>query len=220
MNLIRGKYPVNTAEQVKTAEDYFSQHITAFSPAERMLIAARLDKQASELGVLVDSEWVKTYARPLKKEAACSPDTKSNVTKKKGDAKRLGKEVVKIAGIDRKYSDMIDKIANDKSGMFSKVQALIELDKVAGLDLTYDRAGGTMDPVRVFSGSYFNPEYDAVKVAGDLTDYDLRRMAAGPLEKVAGIMGDEFSENFAKDPCQAVYSLGVGDKEMFLNLVR
>ncbi len=220
MNLIRGRYPVNTEVQVKTAAEYFATHITAFTPSERMLIASRLEKRANELNTFVDKDWVKTYSRPLKKEAACSPDSDNNLKAKKSDAKRLGAEKVKIGNKEKDYGEMVDKIASDNTDLFSKVQALIELDKLAGLDASYDHAGGTMDPVAALCSCRYNNEYDSVKIAGDLTDYDLRRMASNDLEKVASVMGEDFSDNFAKDPCKAVYSLDVGNKELFLNLVR
>lgn len=215
MNLLRDKYPVNTVEQVKTASDYFESNITAFDPLERVLITSRLEKKASEFGLNLDRDYIKVYSRPMHKEATESPVVAANAEERKDFAKSKGVDNVKITGKDFKYADMVDKVVKSDADMITKTKSIAQLDKVAGLDAFYDK--GLQDPVSMFSSCPFNQEYDAVKIAGDMTNYDLARM---PIEKVASCMGEDFASDFTKDRCHAVYSLGVGDKEKFLNLMR
>ncbi len=66
-------------------------------------------------------------------------------------------------------------------------------------------------------GSLNNPEYDAVKVAGDVTDYKLKKLASDEKEvvKIASVMGKDFQNSFMKDPITTVQNLKPMEKEAF-----
>jgi len=213
MFLIRGKYPIDTIEQVKLASEYFENYLSSFSPSEKMLSAARLEKRAGELGTtLVDKAWIVTYSRPLLKEASESPALSTHMKMRKLALDCHGVTEVEVDGKTVNALELMNKIASSDETVFEKVQGLIAFDKLAGLDNSY--SDSLPDPVMTIAGSAINPWYDGVKMAGDLTQYDLKKLACDKdfTEKLA-------SENFATDPCGTVYSMSPVEKENFLRLV-
>ena len=52
------KYPIETADQVKTAAAYFDKYLESFHPAERATIASAMEKRASDLGVFINNDWL------------------------------------------------------------------------------------------------------------------------------------------------------------------
>ena len=91
---------------------------------------------------------------------------------------------------------------------FVLVKALEEFDKQSGLMNEYDHT--IVDPVMSVFGSLNNPQFDAVKVAGCATNYDLKKASKNPkkIEKVAAMLGKVVAEAFRANPVDLATSLG------------
>lgn len=218
------KYPINTKEQVKIANDYMKQYIGHFDPAERVLIAANMVKRADDLGVSLDDDWIKTYSRPLKKNASFSPEFERRLEMRKHACERLGVNKITINNTEVDAGMFIDKIASMKDAYspLETIQALTEFDKVAGFYGRYDIEDDLINPVSTVCESALNNEYDAVKLAGDLTDYDLKRLRGDEefINKLKDNGLEKVAEDFIKNPIDTFDSLSIGDQELFVDLQR
>ena len=206
---IDGKYPIETKDQLTKTAAYFDKYIGRFHPAERVKIAATMEKRASDLGVYLDNAWVKNYARSVNDSAPLSPDFTRNI------------EMRKHASTGEKTHDLLDKIAEAAKTKSGKEIAdmLFAFDKVANLEYQWDKS--IVDPIMTVFGSLNYPEYDAVKVAGDVTNYGLLKMAADVNEvaKLAGVMGKDFQGRFIKDPVGSVQALSGVEKTAFCKAI-
>ena len=212
--VIDGKYPIETKDQLTKTAAYFDKYLVRFHPKDRVKIAATMEKRASELGVYLDNGWVKNYSRAFTKEAQISPDFNKNIEMRKhasnGKSFKYNENTVNAG-------DLLEKIAvqiKDRR-TYDVVDALFEFDKMAGIEYQWDKT--IVDPVMTVFGSLNNPEYDAVKVAGDVTDYKLKKLASDEKEviKIASVMGKDFQNSFMKDPITTVQNLKPMEKEAF-----
>ena len=206
---LRNRYPIETDRQVKTACVYFNKNLSRFAPNERAEAACNIEKRASELSVPLSEPWVTNYSRALKNGAGYSPDFNRSMEMRKtacathrvqvhvGDKMIDGAEVV----------SGLAKSASERSPI-ETLMAVREFDKLANLEHHYDTR--VPDPYMTVFGGFLNPEYDAVKVAGSETNYDVVRASrdSDSLEKVAGAFGKGFASSFSKDPLSAVDRLG------------
>jgi len=157
-----GRYPIETKQQVEIASEYFTKYASRFNHAEKVVIAHRLEKRASDLGVSIDKDWVRNYSRPMKKHAGYSPDFERNM-KVRVDL-CSGKDI-KIGDLDAKaaLSSMIEKKASIDPAIM--LEAINEFDKMAGLTSGYGR--NLQDPVITVYGGATNSRYDTDQVSGD-----------------------------------------------------
>jgi len=206
---IDGKYPIETKDQLTKTAAYFDKYIGRFHPAERVKIASTMDKRASELGMYLDNAWVKNYSRSLNDDAPVSPDFYRNM------------EMRKHACSGEKTIDLLNKIAESAKTTNARdvVDMLFAFDKIANLEYQWDKS--IVDPVMTVFGSLNYPEYDAVAVAGNVTNYELRKMAsdANEVAKIAGIMGKDFQSKFIKDPVGSVQNLNSIEKMAFCKTI-
>lgn len=211
------KYPLENEGQVKIAVDFFDSFLPRFNYEERVEIAGNIEKRAAELGVDVRRDWIDNYSRALMRPASYSPDFERNMDIRKEACVQL-KNKVDMRGHSLYTSSMVEKLAASKSEIpcVAMVKAVAELDKMAGLAGRYD--ADIPDPVITVFGSLVNPRYDEVKVAGDLTNYDLKNMVRNDraMEKVASITSKEFAESFKKDPAGAFNSMKANNQMAFL----
>jgi hypothetical protein len=211
---IDGKYPIETKDQLTKTATYFDKYLVRFHPKDRVKIAATLEKRASELGVYLDNGWVKNYSRAFIDNAQVSPDFNKNMELRKH---ACNGQSFKYNDITIKAENLLEKIASQIKNQktFEVVDALFEFDKLSNLEYQWDKS--IVDPVMTVFGSLNNPEYDAVKIAGDITDYKLRKLASDEKEviKIADIMGKSFQKDFMKNPISAVQSLKPMEKVAF-----
>lgn len=205
---LRNRYPIESDRQVKTACEYFQKNLSRFSPDDRVEAACNIEKRAAELNVPVSEGWVTNYSRALKAGAGYSPDFNRSMEMRK-QACLTHKVVVKIADQDMKGAALVDgltKEASDRTPL-ETLMAIREFDKMANLQSHYDSI--VPDPYMTVFGGYRDAEWDAVKVAGDKTNYDLVRASRTPkaMEKVASAFGKGFAAGFVKDPMKAVEGL-------------
>ena len=194
---LRGLYPIETKEQVKTAEDYFTKYLTNFSPVDRVVAATNLEKRASLVGVALKEDWVTNYSRMTKEASPVSPTFEANLMMRKE------------ACDNKELTPALDKIAQLKNeGASGKllVAAIDEFDKTAGLYSNYDSS--IMDSVFTVYGCLHNPEFDSVKLAEGITDYSAKRASNNEdtLVKIASQLGDGFSDSFKNAPMTTILS--------------
>lgn len=205
---LQNKYPIETEGQVKTAVEYFDKFISRFQPMDRAVIAFNIEKRAADLSVDMSKPWVTNYARMFHKSASVSPDFERNIQARK-DICVQRDITINVGSGQVKAAEMLDRIVKNRSVMpgVAMVKAIEAFDKTASLAPEYDSR--IVDPVLTVFGSLRNAEYDAMKVAGDLTDYDLVRASRdkSQLEKVAAKFGDEFATQFKDGPVEATQSL-------------
>lgn len=204
------EYPIETKDQLIKAAEYFDKYLTRFHPLQRVEAASNIEKQAACLGVNIDSDWVKTYSRSVSSEQVSPDFVKSAEMRKLAcKGKNLGEEFDADKVIDSIIS--LEKKASAKK----LVDLLFDFDKHAGLRYAWDTY--IPDPIMTVFGSRAHPEYDAVKVAGDMTNYDIKRVACDEarVEKIASVMGQDFKDKFTKNPVQAVIDLGSMEKVAF-----
>lgn len=205
---LRNRYPIETDRQVKTACEYFRKNLSRFAPNERVEAACNIEKRASELSVPISDDWVTNYSRVMKPEASYSPDFNRSMAMRKQACVTHG---VRVQLGDKKTDavNLVDGLIK-KAAEISPIEtlkAVQEFDKMANLEYHYDTL--VPDPYMTVYGGYQNAEWDAVKVAGDKTNYQLVRASRTPqaLEKVASKFGKGFSSGFAKDPLKAAEGL-------------
>lgn len=194
------KYPIENVEQVKLASKFVESHLTRFDPVERVAMANHLEKRASELGVHIDSPWVKNYARFMK-ESAYSPEFESAMALRKTACLDLD---ISVGESTVKAADLCDCMTSASANIAPQDLAsmLYDFDKMAGLDLDYDTK--LPDPIFTVVGCHSDPEFDQVKIAGSVTEPKFRAMLKQPEahEKVASVIGEENTEKLAAAPAE------------------
>ena len=218
------KYPINTKEQIKIANDYMKEYINHFDPVERVLIAANMTKRADDLNVNIDEDWIKTYSRPLKENASFSPEFEQKLEKRKHACEKEGVEKVTLNEKEVDANKFIDKLASMKEEYtpLETIQTLTEFDKAAGFYGKYEVDGDLINPISTVCESSINNEYDAIKLGSDdVTDYSLKRMRENEsfMSELRNELGD-VAENFKNKPVQTFENLSIGDQEFIAHLVR
>lgn len=217
---LRGKYPIETEEHIKTAVDYFNKYLTRFNPMDRAVIAINIEKRATDLNVVLDNNWITNYSRMFKKGSMISPDFERNIELRK-QACLIGNIKIKVGDKIEDAEEMLAKIATlskDTPGI-ALVKVLEEFDKQANLQSHYD--DDIVDPVITVFGSFVNPEYDAVKIGKKLTDYSLIKTSRNNemLQKIASKFGDDFVNEFKKGPVEKINSLTPPEKSLFVETI-
>lgn len=217
---LKNEFPIENEGHIKTAMAYFDKYFKRFGSMDRAVIAGNIEKRANELGINLNSNWVTNYARMFKKEAAISPDFDRNMALRK-DACVKGNLKILIDGKSLDASEMLDKIAVLKTNTPGKaiVTALIEFDKLANLEHHYDN--DVIDPILTVYGSLRNPEFDAVKVAGNITNYKAIKLSRdqSSMNKVAAKFGEEFVNDYKKGPIEKLGSLPPAELSLFIETI-
>jgi hypothetical protein len=206
---IDGKYPIETKDQLSKTASYFDKYLVRFHPKERVKIAATLEKRAQELGVYLDNGWVKNYSRAVSEDPVLSPDFQKNLEMRKHACNgiKFSDEISASDCIDRiseltktAPSYKIEKLLDNTktAALYKIVDIIFDFDKRANLEYQWDKT--IVDPVMTVFGSMNNPEYDAIKIAGELTNYKIKRIASNEQEvsKIASAMGKNFQTEFSK----------------------
>ena len=196
--MLRNKYPIETAEQVKTASAFVRDHLTRFDPVDRAAAAYRLEKRASQLGVCIEDSWVANYSRFFDAEAGYSPEFGTAMAMRKEAC--LGR-VVAAGNGTVPAGDVVDALEKAAASLAPQDLAglIDEFDKVAGLELDYDTR--IMDPIFTVVGCTNDPYYNQVKVAGmpeSLLKHKLRNNET--LDKIASVIGEHNAPVLREDP--------------------
>lgn len=214
---LKGKYPIETEEHVKTAVDYFDKYLSRFTPMERATAATNIEKRSEDLSVDVSRDWITNYSRMLKKEAVISPDFHRNIQLRKEACEKDGIKVT-VGGKEVDAVQLLEKVATLPDGIhgIAIVKALESFDKLANLEYRYDN--DIVDPVLTVFGSLRAPEYDAEKVSSNVTNYDLIKLSRKKdvLEKVADTFTQDFADNFRKQPVETFKGMAPPERSLFL----
>lgn len=197
-------YPLDNYAQVKTAAEYFGQWSNQMAPEMRREFCTNVVKRADELGIKVAAAirhyGATDYARPSHIEA-CLESRRGVV-----------KEAQFQPGLDYLKANRASMKADDFA------TALGEFDKVAGISAYYDR--DIPDPYwSTFGEKVAEDEDGSILVGNDYISYEeLRCFAKVHSCKLKDTFGDDFAEEFRKDPVGVTNSLPVDQKKIVLRL--
>lgn len=183
--LLRGKYPVDSYEQVKTASAYFKEHETSFVPKDRRTYCVKLASRMNELGIKVPQE-IQKYA-----------------------SAGYGDAVASYVNFRKRYvSDdlhpvldtLLEKQAHVKPETFAI--ALEAFDRSQYLHQFWD--GGLPDPYSSTFGSTMSKiaeeEWRWSENGVHVSEDDLQNIAINGRHLVKKTFGDKFADEFCKSP--------------------
>lgn len=199
-----GRYPLDGYDQVKQASVYFEEHRGQFAPEHRREFCVNLVKRASVLCIQVSDEVQKYgsegYAPASELEIAFGT-RRSLVT-------------------DETHLAVLDKLAAARPAMDPDGFAITlgEFDKLAGLDEHYD--SDVMDPYLSTFGKEAEVDEDASYVIGNdmVTEKQLKELGMAQPKEIQDHFGEDFSEEFKKDPVALFKSLPVDQKKILSRL--
>jgi hypothetical protein len=219
---LNDKYPIETTEQLIKAAEYVDKNLSRFHPDDRVKIASKLDSRSNHLKVNLNQGWITNYTR-MQKSAQLSPDFESAMEMRKQACLRHKISLTPIDGLEKTPEPVaiIDEIVKVSSTMNSKelLDTIVEFDKRAAIEYLYDQQ--IIDPYITVFGSLSNPEFDAVKLAGEATQYDLVR-GSRDQEKLASVketFGEDFASNFRKNPILSLEGMKGPEKELLSTLM-
>lgn len=209
---LNGRYPLDSLEHVKTASEYFDTYRRHFTPAERREFAVKLAGRMIELHLPVPETTLK-YAGP-----GYAPEHEFKL------AMDLRRNVI----LDNRYHDLlnllIEKTAELEPEAFCPV--LEEFDKCAGVNNYYD--GGVPDAYLSTYGWRTQPsmyktaeekDKEHIIVGNDMiTVGDLRELSMRGRAQVMGLWGEEFADEFAKDPRHIYDTLPTPQKTLMIRM--
>jgi hypothetical protein len=197
------RYPLDSYAQVKQADAYFQEWGDRFAPVLRREYCSNLVKRASALGIEVCPKAAKygsvDYASQGELDAALL--MRNGVLKEASH-----KEALVMLGGFRETMQPEDFAV-----------ALSEFDKVAGIDHLYDR--DVYDPWFTTFGSKTASDDGAILVGNDyISQQDLKNFAKTNSCKLKDTFGEDFAEEFRKDPVAITKSLPVDQKKIVIRL--
>jgi len=215
---LKGKYPIETLDQLTKTAEYFDKFLTRFDPKERVMVACNIEKRAEELNTYVDKDWIKNYSRFANNRETISPDFHNNMELRK---QACFNKKIDINGTQVDAVMLLNRIEGeiDKHGGMIVVDELLDFDKLAGLEYQWDKS--ILDPIMTVYGSVVDAEFDAVKVAGDYTDYDIKKLAldADAISIIAKKIGNRESNKFFKHPIATSKEIGFQGSETIEQLL-
>jgi len=180
--LILGQFPVRTYEEVKTAAAFFADRCLLLHPRERREFATKLAERADQLDVRLEGSVVK-YASDER-----APDAKMYVLARK-------------EYLPESYQPALEKFASEMGGEDPRTvaEALCGFDEATGLSHLWDQH--VVDPYYTMLGEVKTAEeYIWTEGAERVTESDLKGLAANSVQALRSHFGDDFTDQFTKDP--------------------
>lgn len=202
------KYPLDSYMHVKTANAYFKEYGMMFSPTERREYCSAVVQRADALGVEVDP-MVRKYG-----SAGYAPDDEIEM------ALQMRRNVLQ----SQTALDLLDKMASARKDLPPRafVEALEEFDKVACINHHWDSA--IYDP-------YFSTYGTSEKTASEkeesfvdnignarITGHQLKAVSLTKHLQLRDVFGEDFCDEFKKDPVGIYNSMPREQKLMLINL--
>jgi hypothetical protein len=199
---LENRYPLDNYEQVKMASSYFDEYGRRMSPENRHTYCVNLVKRASELNIQV-SDIIQRYG-----SEDYAPDEE---IKAAFDARRniLVDDVEKLV-----LMELEEKRAMIDPDLFC--MTLEEFDKVAGLSYHYDSY--IPDPYYSTYGVKVAEDYSFVNGNDMITEMDLIRFGKTSHKSIVTSFGDDFANEFRKDPVGIFKSLPLSQKKMIMHM--
>jgi hypothetical protein len=183
--LLRGKYPVDTYAQVKTAEAYFTEYKRQFHPRDRREYCIKLAARMADLGIR-PSEAIEKYA-----SSTYGADVDAYIAFRKSH-------------VAEEFHPALDTLL-EKQAMVSPetfAEALCEFDETTNLKYEWDSR--IPDPW----ASTFGPSLE--KIAADewifdengvrIDEADLQSLSRNNRPALVEAFGEAFADEFAKSP--------------------
>ena len=207
---LKGKYPIETKDQLVKTAKYFDRFLSSFHPTDRVTASYNMEKRAEQLRVDLEYPWLENYSRAMGSRQV-SPDFEHYVDMRKQAC------VGKMGGSN--VEAMLNKIKGNIGDPDRVVDQLFAFDKTASLEYQWDNA--ILDPIMTVFGSLRNAEYDAVKIAGSVTDYELKKIACDDelIGMIKTAMGAAVARSFLQDPVGTVSKMTSLEKDAFLTAI-
>jgi hypothetical protein len=183
--LLGGKYPVDSYDQVKTAEVYFEEYTRRFHPRDRRTYCVKLASRMEELGMEVP-ELIEKYASP-----GYGADVEAYVSFRRGFVHEEFHPALDL---------LLEKRAQVNPETFA--EALCDFDQITNLNWEWD--SNIPDPW----ASTFGPSLE--KVAEKSWTWDcngvrideshLKNLSMNGRPLMIKSFGEKFADEFAKDP--------------------
>ena len=212
-----GRYPIDSYAQVKAASAYFGEHYKLFAPEERREYAVNLMKQASAMAIDVPDIARKYGAQGL------APEFEIKIA---FDARRS--ELQAYPDVLRVLDAVEDVILTQGGAKLASlalhpVEAcalLSEFDKDTGLNRSYDKT--IPDPyLSIFGEKTASKAAWSDIIGNDMITYsDLKRLAHVGTHTVRDTFGEDFQEEFRKDPIGVYESLPRDQKKMVIHMAQ
>lgn len=184
-----GRYPLDTPQHLKMAEEYFHQHFDAFSTEERRQFAVSLVKRAAELSVPL-GEKVASYGSPVYASGGVI------------DASIRMRHAA-IPAENKEAHALLDKVAQVQPMCPPDVaiEMLRQLDVKYALDRNY---GDTLlDPVQSLVGTPKTAAYAEVLGTIRVTDVSLKNLATNHRELLLKYLSEDATKAFQNNPVGA-----------------
>lgn len=216
------KYPIETAEHVKVASEYFDEYYKRMDTNDRAEFASSVRSRADELGVKVASDNIINYSN----RGFYSPEFEQNMLLRKIACATQGVTFKAKDGTDINAAEFVEKLASAASKVKPEemVYFVHEFDKTAGLISSYDHS--IKDAYFTVFGCNTDPNY-IEKVAADkghwLADSEVKVFAdlPGAKDKVMTYFGENFAQDFISQPVATYKSLtGHSEREAFYHMIK
>lgn len=199
---IMDQYPVDTADQVKMATDFFKEYWREFEPAERreycVKLAERLQAHLLPVPHDVDRYAADTYSNDLEQHIAYRKNF-----------------------VDPELHDVLDTLVSQQDIVRPDTfaEALTAFDKTAGIDKFWDSK--LYDPYKTTFGpslfklaeNHWNYKENGLYI----NERDLMNLANENIMRIREQFGNEFADKYRRDPRKAFESL---DADLKLLLAR
>jgi len=199
---LEGRYPLDSYDQVKTASSYFDEYQKQFEPKDRREYCTNLLKRAEALGISV-SEDVRHYGGE-----SLAPTAKLKLA--------YDTRIRALEDVDQRdiLGTLFSKAAEFGADLFCAT--LEEFDKTAGLHYLYD----SEVPDAYYSTFYKAAEQEYSFVSGNdmVTEDALRILAKVGPRALKKSFGEDFVEEFQKDPVSIFKSLPIDQKKMVMRM--
>lgn len=205
---LKGRYPLNSASDVKQATLYFEDYHTRFEPEDRREFAVKVASVASKYG-LPTSEKIELYS---------SSKTNQNV------AEHLHHRSYLLNMEPEDHSDAIWTL-----GELSKVAHTIEADVLAQAITQFDKKHGLnrywgkdiLDPyasVLEKKASGFTPGAEVITIGPLTVTVTALEHLVMHRKLLVDQFGDEFANEYSKDPVNVFKSMPTPQKTIIINL--
>jgi hypothetical protein len=200
---LEGKYPINTKDDIKKADEYFNKYAGEFNLESKHEYAKNVCKKATELGVITGHN--------IQKYAAANYGSKIRLEQSLSLRKSLLDE-------DSNLSEAFDKLASyrDKVEPETLAKTLYELDKKANIDRHYN--GYLMDPYEAVCGMPKVASYIYQKDHIYMTEKDLKDAVANKEKILNNYFGDTLVKGLKSEGEAAFIALPDDTKDIIARI--
>jgi predicted nucleotidyltransferase len=189
-HMILGKYPVRTYEEVKLADGFFAENLLKMHPEERRSFAVKLAARATDLGIVLEGEAVHKYASSER-----ASDAQMYVLARK-------------EFLPESHQPALEKFAAEMHDVEPRAaaEALRGFDEATGLAHLWDHH--VVDPYYTMLGEVKTAEeFIWAEGAERVTESDLKALAANSVMLLRSHFGNDFTDEFCKDPVAVFKSM-------------